>query len=69
MTPREKEVAEAIARRDASGRYPTLGEVAQRLGVKVSTVNAHLRTLSLKIPNPHGLPAQRLVRSWTNGPR
>jgi hypothetical protein len=38
-------------------------EVAARLGCTVATAKAHLRTLAIKLPNPHGLPAQRLVRS------
>lgn len=64
LTARERQVAEEICRRDAQGRFPDMRDVAKRLGMKTSTAKAHLRTLALRLPNPHGLPAQRLVRSF-----
>lgn len=64
LTERERQVAEEICRRNARGRFQTMEEVAKRLGMRTATAKSHLRTLALRLPNPHGLPAQRLVRSF-----
>jgi len=66
MTPRERQVAREMCRRGPHGRLPTMPEVAKRLGVSVATAKAHLRSIAVKLPNPHGLPAQRLVRASEN---
>jgi hypothetical protein len=63
VTPRERQVAREMCRRGSTGQFPTMVDVAKRLGCTVGTAKAHLRTLAIKLPNPHGLPAQRLVRS------
>jgi ATP/maltotriose-dependent transcriptional regulator MalT len=63
MTNREREVARELCNPGPDGRLPTMLEVSNRLGVSLATAKAHLRSIARKLPNPHGLPAQRLVRS------
>ena len=39
-------------------------DLARALGMELATAKAHLRSVALKLPNPSGLPAQRLVFSF-----
>lgn len=38
--------------------------IAKELGMKVPTVRAHIRTVAGQLPNPHDLPAVRLIRTY-----
>lgn len=65
ITPRERQLAEWICRHPRDGhRPPRMEDVARALEMELATAKAHLRSLALKLPNPHGLPAQRLVFSF-----
>lgn len=39
-------------------------EIAKVLGMKVPTVRTHVRIVAAQLPNPHNLPAVRLIRSF-----
>lgn len=38
--------------------------IAKLLGMEVSTVRAHIRTVAAQLANPHDLPAVRLIRTF-----
>lgn len=39
-------------------------QISRDIGSSVATVRAHVRTIAKKLPNPHGLPAARLIRHY-----
>lgn len=57
LTPRQDEIACLLA----DGKSVIL--IAAELRCSVATVRAHIRTIAQVIPNPHGLPAVRLIRA------
>lgn len=58
LTPRELTIASRIA----SGA--SIVQISRDIGSSVATVRAHVRTIAKKLPNPHGLPAARLIRHY-----
>jgi len=54
LTPREREVAELVAR-----GYTRKG-VSRALGIEVSTVDVHLRNIAAKLPG-HGSRVHRIT--------
>lgn len=38
--------------------------IARELGMQVGTVRSHIRAVATKLPNPHNLPAVRLIRTF-----
>lgn len=58
LTPRQAEVADLLA----TGL--TVVAVAMKLRISLPTARSHVRSIALLIPNPHNLPAERLVRDW-----
>lgn len=51
-----------IASRMAAGQ--SIVHIARDIGSSVATVRAHVRAIAKKLPNPHGLPAARLIREY-----
>lgn len=57
-TARQMQVVERLA------RGLTYREIALELGIATRTVKMHVRDVAMLLPNPHSLPAARLVVSW-----
>jgi DNA-binding CsgD family transcriptional regulator len=62
VTKRQLEVAELI------WAGLTVVAVARRLNMPIATARSHVRDLAVKLPNPHGLPAYRLIQSYKGVP-
>jgi hypothetical protein len=58
ITPAERQVVELLW---ADKRVK---QIARLLGVTVPTVRTQIRSAAAKLPNPHGLPAVSLIRSF-----
>jgi len=58
MTPRQRQVAALVA----EGK--TYRQVGDALGMATSTVKCHVASIAMHLPNPHNLPAKRLVTVW-----
>ncbi|MBA3852918.1 MAG: hypothetical protein C0503_00805 [Gemmatimonas sp.] len=58
LTKRELQIATLI------GEGATVVQVARAIACPLSTVRVHVRAIARKLPNPHGLPAARLIRRW-----
>lgn len=58
LTKRELQIAVLL------GEGATVVEVARQISCPLSTVRVHVRAIARKLPNPNGLPAVRLIRSW-----
>lgn len=56
LTPRQEEIALLLH----DGK--SVVEIAVELRCSVATVRTHVRTVAQVIPNPHGLPAVRLIK-------
>lgn len=58
LTDRQSAVADALAR-GCSYR-----EIGVTLGITPRAVKAHVQAIAARLPNPHRLPAGRLVMLW-----
>jgi DNA-binding CsgD family transcriptional regulator len=58
ITPAERQVVEQLW---ADKR---VREIARLSGVHVATIRSQIRSVAAKLPNPHGLPAVKLIRSF-----
>lgn len=59
LTPRQRQIADLICLHGLS-----VVAIAKRLRIQVTTARFHVRAIAERIPNPHGLPAYRLIRSY-----
>jgi DNA-binding NarL/FixJ family response regulator len=59
LTPRQREIA------DLCLKGLSVVALAQRLGMPIATARAHVRAIAQRLPNPNGLPAYRLIRSYS----
>lgn len=58
FTPRQRELIDLlVAKRSVAA-------AAKELGVSVHTARAHVRAIALQLPNPHGLPAHKLILAY-----
>lgn len=55
ITQRQRELVELLL----EGK--SVVAAARELGIGVSTARHHLKALALQLPNPHGLPALKLI--------
>lgn len=60
LTPRQREISDLICVEKLS-----VVAIAKRLKMPLSTARAHVRGIAQRLPNPHGLPAYRLIRSYS----
>jgi hypothetical protein len=58
VTKRQLQIAELI------WAGLTVVAIARRLNMRIATARSHVRDLAVKLPNPHGLPAYRLIQSY-----
>lgn len=61
LTPRQHQLVALLVDRH------TVAEAARALGISIHTARAHVRSIANRVPNPHGLPAHRLIVSYFNG--
>lgn len=55
FTPRQRELIDLlVAKRSVAA-------AAKELGISIHTARAHVKAIALQLPNPHGLPAHKLI--------
>ena len=59
LTKRQVQVVELLAD-DLSVKA-----ISAKLRISLFTARSHVRSIALLIPNPHNVPAERLVREWS----
>jgi len=59
LTPRQRQIADLICREQLS-----VVAIAHRLEMSLATARAHVRAIAQRLPNPNGLPAYRLIRTY-----
>lgn len=60
LTRRQHQIADMIC---LDGM--TVVAIAQRLEMPIATARAHVRGIAQRLSNPHGLPAYRLIQSYS----
>jgi DNA-binding NarL/FixJ family response regulator len=59
LTPRQRQIADLIRIKGLS-----VVAIAGELGMPIATARAHVRGIARRLPNPNGLPAYRLIRTY-----
>lgn len=59
LTPRQREVADLICLHGLS-----VVAISRQLEMPLATARTHVRDIAQRLPNPHGLPAYRLILSY-----
>lgn len=67
MTPFETLSSTQVAIVERLWKGKRVHVIARELGVEVATVRTHIRRIAKKLPNPHQLPAVRLIESFRSG--
>lgn len=59
LTKRQEQVVELLA------EGLSVKAIGAKLRISLFTARTHVRSIALLIPNPHNIPAERLVRDWS----
>jgi hypothetical protein len=58
ITPRQRELVDLLVEKRS------IAAAAKELGMSIHTARAHVKAIVLHIPNPHGLPAHKLILAY-----
>lgn len=58
ITPRQRQLVDLLIEKRS------IAAAARELGMSIHTARHHVRDIALRVPNPHGLPAHRLILSY-----